>query len=1158
MSLTRKPKPLIHCACLLGVILPLVVKAAVYPAQVELQGNPSQWWNNYSFTLTNNTTQSLDLDGTVLNFDSNLSTSAPNWMGSGVAYPGINAQSNANAGIFNNQVTLTFSPGSDSELEPGSSIALSFGVSGQFDLALVSASANYTTLGGNTPSLDVSFTSPNPGTTYNEGDTVALVAQTVTHNTNVSKVDFLVDGALLFSDTQAPYQTEWVATGVGPHTLTVTATTTDNLSKNDSVAISVQGTPNPQITLTLDAPAANTKLVEGNSVQLLASVVTINTSVQKVDFFVNNQLVFSDTSAPYSTTWNATGLGPHTISATAVSTDSVSDSQSANISVVAQQPSAPLVNISSLSNNQSVAVNSQVPFAVEVTDADNDVAQVEFFANNQSLGVDLVAPYSIDWMPVTPGNYTLSAVATDATTLQGQSAVSVNVVEAGSGNLTCDIKQVYRPDGTECMGDDHPRRIIGYFTSWRTGQNGLPSYLAKDLPWDKLTHINYAFASVNPTTHVIQVDNTATAMTWPGVPGAEMDPQFNYQGHFNHISSLKKQYPDVKTLISVGGWAETTGFYSMTTELATCGVNFQGIDAFNASAVAFIRQYGFDGVDIDYEYPSSMKDSGNPIDFAVSNKCRAQLMGNYKVFMKKLKAALDAAGTEDNRRYMLTIAAPSSGYLLRGMEDFDLKDELDYVNIMTYDLHGAWNEYVGPQAALFDNGDDAELAAAGVYTTSQYQGIGYLNTAWAYQYFRGIFSPAQINIGVPYYTRGFQGVNGGTNGLWGSAALPNQTQCQPGTGANTPCGYGAQGIDNLWHDLDDQGNEVFAGSNPMWHALNLANADTLTFGDMPSYGPSWGLDVNDLNDKVVGDYQYHYSQALGASWLWNPTKNVFLSIEDETSLAQKLEFIIATGAGGMMVWEMAGDYAFDSNKGEYYFGDTLTTLAYNTFANATPMDRQLHTLPEPDSVIDVAVSTRDWPAGDSNYPVNPTLVLTNNDIVDIPTGVTVEFLMTTSTGDQVKDWDGAGVTITESGYTGTNFKLNGVRKDFHTGRFVLKSGASIPAGGEHSVSMVYYLPVSGIVTGVRFLVGNEVVGLKSDYPHLPAFQGSTSGGGGGLATCVSLQIDPSQYVLYPDWPAADHANGGERIRHNNTVWQAKWWSNSVPGSDGSWDPVCSY
>ena len=1146
-----------------------------WQTEVAVVGDEGQWWNNYTITVTNTGNDAIDLDDALLAFDSQIVTSSPNWSGTGISYPALNASSTQSGNHYNNSLQLDFEENSwtDSLLEPGNSVVLTYGVSGQIGVTQVESSLSLT-LGGNTsPSLVVSFSSPVNNSEYTEGDVVLLSADVQATNTSVTQVNFYLDNQLLYSDTESPWETSWTAANPGQKALLVEALDGNNLSANDNAVISViSDIPDGSLSVSLVEPVNGASFDVGDSVVISADVSASNAVTDRVDFFVDGQLLSTDNSAPYSANWQASGTGAHQITATAVdTTGDISDSTSATIQVNAiTEPQAPQITLQSPGNN--LFVNQSVTLMADVSDVNDDVQIVEFFADGQSIGVVSQSPYHLTWQPAQSGTVALSATATDATNLNGQSeTISVTVNETGTGNLSCDITQIYRADGSECMGDDHPRRIIGYFTSWRTGKNGLPAYLAKDLPWDKLTHINYAFASINTQTNEIQVSAEATDIEWPEVSGAEMDPEFSYKGHFNHISSLKKQYPDVKTLISVGGWAETTGFYAMTTNLDTCGVNAAGIAAFNASAVEFIRQYGFDGVDVDYEYPSSMQDSGNPIDFAISNKCRPQLMDNYEVFMDELRTALDNAGAQDNRKYMLTIAAPSSGYLLRGMEDFALGDVLDYVNIMTYDLHGAWNEYVGPQAALFDNGDDAELAAAGVYTTAQYQEIGYLNTAWAYQYFRGAFAPAQINIGIPYYTRGFQGVTGGTNGLWGKAALPNQTECLPGTGANTPCGYGAEGIDNLWHDLDDQGNEIPAGSMPMWHAMNLMQADSLNFGDMPSYGPDWGLDSNDPADKIVGDYEYHYSQALGASWLWNPQKQVFLSIEDETSLAQKLDFIIEMGAGGMMVWEMAGDYGFDAEKGEYTFGTTLTDLAYNTFANASPMTLQQNPLPLPDEVIDISVSTRDWPAGDNNYPINPTLVLTNNSQHTIPAGSEIRFLMPTSTGDVIKDWDGAGVNVTDSGYTGSNFKLNGTRADFHTVSIPLNGTSSIAPGAEFTVSMVYYLPVSGLGNGLRIQVGNKVLGLKSAYPHLPEFTGDGgsggdggNGGGNGSESCNDQNIDPASYPAYPNFPNTDwqgnpsHANTGDRLTHQNSVWQANWWTTAEPGSDGSWTAICNY
>ena len=181
----------------------------------------------------------------------------------------------------------------------------------------------------------------------------------------------------------------------------------------------------------------------------------------------------------------------------------------------------------------------------------------------------------------------------------------------------------------------------------------------------------------------------------------------------------------------------------------------------------------------------------------VATATRLRLSSGQTALMKTLREKLDRAGAADGRHYMLTVAAPSSGYLLRGMETFQVQKYLDYVNIMSYDLHGAWNEYAGPNASLFDDGKDAELAAANVYGSAQYGGIGYLNTDWAYHYFRGSMPAGRINIGLPYYTRGHKNVQGGTDGLWGKASA---SSCPAGSGL-TKCGDGAVGIDNLWHDL---------------------------------------------------------------------------------------------------------------------------------------------------------------------------------------------------------------------------------------------------------------------------------------------------------------------------------------------------------------------
>lgn len=706
---------------------------------------------------------------------------------------------------------------------------------------------------------------------------------------------------------------------------------------------------------------------------------------------------------------------------------------------------------------------------------------------------------------------------------------------------------VYDSAGREKMGADHQRRVIGYFTGWRTGGDGTPAYLAPDIPWDKVTHLNYAFAHIDSGNRIsVGTDsstNPATGMTWPGVSGAETDPEFPYKGHFNLLNKFKKQHPDVKTLISVGGWAETGGyfddggtrvnsggFYSMATN-ADGSVNQSGIDTFADSAVAFIRKYGFNGVDIDYEYPTSMKDAGHPLDWPLSNARRSGLVKGYAALMKTLRERLDRAGTADGRHYLLSVAAPSSGYLLRGMETFQVQKYLDYVNIMSYDLHGAWNEYVGPNASLFDDGKDAELAAAGVYSTSQYGGIGYLNTDWAYHYFRGSMPAGRINIGLPYYTRGFKNVTGGTDGLWGRAP---STACPAGSGL-TKCGDGAVGIDNLWHDLDTDGEESPAGSNPMWHAKNLEK------GIVGDYVTKYGFPAG---TRLTGTYARRYDSTLVAPWLWNAEKKVFLSTEDEQSVNAKADYVVDHGIGGTMVWELAGDYGWNAGKGQFEPGSTLTSAMYEKFRSAPPYGAKRSTVDLPAEALDIDVDFGQFPLGDSNYPISPELRITNNSAATLPGGTEFQFDYGTSAPGNAKDQSGSGTSVIRSDHTGSN--VGGLKGDHHRVSLKLPGWQTLAPGASVELDLVYYLPVS-TPSNWTVTFGGRTYALAGDLAR------GTTVVEPGSGTPSPSPTSSSGECANPAWSATTEYGGGSTVSHEGHSWKARWWTKGEePGATGEW------
>ena len=381
---------------------------------------------------------------------------------------------------------------------------------------------------------------------------------------------------------------------------------------------------------------------------------------------------------------------------------------------------------------------------------------------------------------------------------------------------------VYDQNGREILANGLNRRIVGYVTSWHTGAGGTPSYLVNNIPRDKITHVNYAFAAVDTTSAKLALgtgpDNPDTGLTWPNNPAAAMDASLPYKGHFNLLAQYKRKYPGVKIMLSVGGWAGSGGFYTATTN-GDGTLNSAGIDTLADSMVAFLRQCTFcDGIDIDYEHPTTNNEAGNPLDFALSKPRQAGLMRNYNVLLERVRTKLDKAAVADKKYYMLTIAGSASAWILRGAENMSGLKYLDYASLMSYDLHGGWNQHVGPNAPLFDDGNDAELRAGNAY---QFANIGYLNADWSYRYYHGALQAGRINIGVPYYTRSWKNVTGGTNGLWGTTALVSSTVTCAGV---KTCGEGAVGIDNVWHDLDSNGQPVPGGGNPLWHALNLQNA----------------------------------------------------------------------------------------------------------------------------------------------------------------------------------------------------------------------------------------------------------------------------------------------------------------------------------------------
>jgi len=186
--------------------------------------------------------------------------------------------------------------------------------------------------------------------------------------------------------------------------------------------------------------------------------------------------------------------------------------------------------------------------------------------------------------------------------------------------------------------------IIGYVG----GYKGLLDTSMVDA--QKLTHINYAF--VNVKNNRAWLSNLKTDST-----------------NFKNLNKLKQKNPDLKVLISIGGWSWSNNF-------SDAALSDTSRKAFAESAVAIIRQYHLDGIDIDWEYPN---------DIGAGNIHRPEDKQNYTLLFEALRAELDGMEKETGKKLLLTAAVGAFKRFLEHTEMDKAQAYLNYINLMTYD-----------------------------------------------------------------------------------------------------------------------------------------------------------------------------------------------------------------------------------------------------------------------------------------------------------------------------------------------------------------------------------------------------------------------------------------------------------------------------------------
>jgi chitinase len=303
---------------------------------------------------------------------------------------------------------------------------------------------------------------------------------------------------------------------------------------------------------------------------------------------------------------------------------------------------------------------------------------------------------------------------------------------------------------------------VGYFTQWGIyGRNFQIAKLDSSGAAGRLTHVNYAFGNVTADGLCASADPWAdwqtpfsAELSVDGVADVAGQP---ISGNFNQILELKKKYPKLKVLISLGGWTQSKNFSdaALTAESRKKFVT-SCVDLFIKGNLPDlppgVAAGVFDGVDLDWEWPGSEGNAGNVI--------RPEDKQNYTKLVAEFRKQLDRRCRITRKHYDLTAFLPAAPAKMdAGFEAKKLFRLFDFATVQGYDFHGTWEARTNQQSALRvppgapDNPDFSVDVAVN----------GWLD--------RG--APRnKLVLGIPYYSQGWTGVTGGGTGLFNPATGP--------------------------------------------------------------------------------------------------------------------------------------------------------------------------------------------------------------------------------------------------------------------------------------------------------------------------------------------------------------------------------------------------
>ncbi|MCH9611815.1 MAG: hypothetical protein S4CHLAM102_02890 [Chlamydiia bacterium] len=391
----------------------------------------------------------------------------------------------------------------------------------------------------------------------------------------------------------------------------------------------------------------------------------------------------------------------------------------------------------------------------------------------------------------------------------------------------------------QVRADDSSGKVVAvYYENWsqyRPPSGGREKFMPDLIDPSICTDIYYAFAYFGFVTKSIDPDNPHLTGDYTVQPVEWNDISVLYP----QIQALKEKNPDLKTHISIGGWSfndpnDPNGAGEYTYRLfSEMAASSDGRSQFIQSAIDYAHQHGFDGIDLDWEYPGDLTRGGTAEDFA-----------NFVTLLSEMDDACKSASPALVLSYASAAIVPTGcpeEYHQAPSKYFewlkDCSDHLDHVNIMAYDYHGAFDvpKLTGVNAPLYhDTNPDSTMYIAKTVEN----------------YLAGGVPASKMVLGMPTYGHSFGGVSGMSEGDAGPG--------KPFTQA------GAAGPSTLT-----------PGFLAYFEIADMTADGTLTFGTDSTTSTAYGYNLStqewvsfDTPDTIALTAQYINEQGLMGGMFW--------------------------------------------------------------------------------------------------------------------------------------------------------------------------------------------------------------------------------------------------------------------------------------------------